>query len=103
MEVETRKDLVELLRAVISQSIPEADFWKRFDLLANRSSDAWTALVHEVATHYWGNFHSRNLLGMKVKPDPYQVQQGQEELNLIADGLGGCWPIEELKRRLNDV
>jgi hypothetical protein len=31
------------------------------------------------------------------------VQQGKEQLNLIAEGLDRDWPIEELKRKLDDV
>jgi hypothetical protein len=60
-------------------------------------------LAFESATHYWGNFHVRNLLFIRVKPNRHQLLQGQDELNLIADALDGNWPLPELKRRLNDI
>ena len=60
-------------------------------------------MAHETATHYWGNFHSRNILLIPVKPDKYQVMQGQNELNLIAEGLEMDWSASELKQKLDDV
>jgi len=103
MAIDTNKELAELLRAAARQTVAEPDFWDRFKTLADPSRDPVAAVAHETATHYWGNFHSRNLLLMKVKPDRYQVQQGQEELGLIAEGLEGGWSVSELKRRLKDI
>jgi hypothetical protein len=60
-------------------------------------------MAHETAIPYWGNFHGRNLLLMKVRPDSYQLEQGREELNLIADGLDHNWSASELKQKLKDI
>ena len=103
MAIDTHKELAELLRAAACQMVSESDFWNRFERLADPSNDPIAAVAHETATHYWGNFHSRNLLMMKTKPDRYQMQQGQEELNLLAEGLEGGWSVSELKRRLQDI
>ncbi len=97
------KELAELLRTAARQAISESEFWDRFKNLADPSSDPMAAVAHETATHYWGNFHARNLLMIRVQPDRYQVQQGQEELSLIAEGLEGGWSVSELKRRLRDI
>jgi hypothetical protein len=97
------KELATLLRAAAKQTISESDFWERLKWLSDPHCDPIAAIAYETATHYWGNFHSRNLLLIKVKPDPYQLQQGQDELNLIADGLEANWPLVEFERRLNDI
>ncbi len=103
MELETRKKLATLLRAAANQSISESDFWEEFNSLTDPMQEPVAGLAYETAVHYWGNFHARNLLLMRVKPDKYQLQQGQEELNLIADGLEGNWPASELESKLKDI
>ncbi len=103
MAIDIKKELAELLRAAARQTVSETDFWDRFKKVADPSTDSIAAVAHETATHYWGNFHSKNLLMMKTKPDPYQLQQGQEELNLIAEGLEGGWSVFDLKQRLQDM
>jgi hypothetical protein len=90
------------LRAVRA-SISEGEFWKKFKSLEVPADDPMAKIAYENATHFWGHFHERNLLLMRSKPDRYQVQQGKEQLNLIAEGLDQDWPIEELKRKLDDV
>ena len=101
MEYKTRQEFATLLRAATSRSIPEKDFWGQLKRLAD--DNPYYGMAFESATHYWGNFHQRNLLLIPVKPDRYQVLQGQNELNLIADGVEGNWPSDELKRKLKDI
>ena len=103
MAIETNEGLAVLLRAAASQTISESEFWDRFKEAAEPSRNPVAALALEVATHYWGNFHSKNLLLMKVKPDRYQVEQGQEELNLIADGIEAGSELPVLKAKLKDI
>ncbi len=103
MELDVRKKFAALLRAAATQAIPEKDFWAQFRSLVDPVREPAAGLAYESATHYWGNFHERNLFFIRVKPDRYQVQQGQNELNLIADALDGNWPVSELKRKLKDI
>jgi hypothetical protein len=103
MEPDTKKGFADLLRAAASQTISESDFWDNFNRLESSADDPIAKIAYETATHFWGNFHERNLLLMRSKPDRHQVQQGKEQLNLIAEGLAGDWPVSELKRRLNDI
>jgi hypothetical protein len=103
MVVETRKRFADLLRAAASQQISESGFWDTFKGLELPADDPIARFAYESATHFWGNFHERNLLLMRSKPDRHQVQQGRDHLNLIADGLDGDWPASELKRRLDDI
>lgn len=103
MELEQKKTMVRLLREAASRTIEEGVFWDQFKPLVGDLSDSTAGLAYESAVHYWGNFHERNLLFIPVKPDRYQVQQGQNELTLIADALQGDWSVPELKRRLKDI
>jgi len=75
----------------------------QFNGLVDPVHESIAGLAFESATHYWGNFHQRNLFFIRVKPDRFQLQQGQNELNLIADALDGNWPISELERKLKDI
>ena len=103
MELETKKHFADLLRAAGSQAISESDFWDKFNGLESPANDPIAKVAYETAIHFWGNFHERNLLLMRSEPDRHQVQQGKEQLNLIAEGLEGDWPVSELRRRLQEI
>jgi hypothetical protein len=70
--------------------------WDQFKIGGNLA-DPIAGSAHESAVHYWGNFHEKNLLLIPVKPDRYQVRQGQVELNLMADALDENWSASDLK------
>lgn len=103
MEKECQERLAALLRAAAARGVSERDFWDQFRPLASAVGPPLAGIINETATHYWGNFHSRNILFIPVKPDVYQLMQGQDELNLIAEGLEQNWPVAELKRKLKDI
>ena len=99
----TKTRFCELLRAAASQSISEAEFWDNFNRLEYPANDATLKIAYDVATHFWGNFHERNLLFIRAKPDRHQLQQGKDQLNLIAEALEAGWSVSELQRRLDDI
>ena len=103
MDRDTQTKLAALLRRAAAQTVSEDEFWSQFKVLVDPFTDPFAGMAHETATHYWGNFHSRNLLLIPVKPNVYQVAQGKEALNLIAEGLEHDWPLAELERRLDDI
>ncbi len=103
MDLDIRKQFADLLRAAASQTISEQDFWDKFKTLEVSANDTFSNVAFETATHFWGNFHERNLLLIRTKPDRYQVQQGKEHLSLIAEGLEKDWSPSELIRRLKDI
>jgi len=103
MELDIKKQLAYLLRAAASQTISESDFWEKFNNVKTPANDPFARIAYETAIHFWGNFHERNLLLMRTEPDSHQVQQGKEQLNLIAEALEGDWPFSELSRRLEDI
>jgi hypothetical protein len=103
MNIETKHDFANLLRAAASQAISETEFWEKLKNLEAPADDPMAKIAYEGATHFWGNFHERNLLFMRSKPDRYTLQQGREQLNLIAEALDGDWLTEELERKLDDL
>ena len=102
MAMNRKRQLAAILRAAAKQTIAESDFWTQFEALTD-SHDPIEALAYEPVIHYWGNFHQINIFGFKAKPNKNQVQQGQEELNLLADALEGDWTAEETLQKLNDI
>ncbi len=103
MEQHLKQKLATLLRAAATQTVPEREFWAQFKTLVDPAGEPVAGLAYESATHYWGNFHERNVFLIRVKPDRYQLVQGQNELNLIADALDNNWPLSELQLKLKDV
>jgi hypothetical protein len=103
MGLEQKKLMAKLLREAALRTIEEKLFWEQFKPVVGDFSDPIAGLAYESAVHYWGNFHMRKLLLMRVSPNRYQLQQGQDELNLIADALDGDWPYSSLKEKLDDI
>ncbi len=103
MDLEDRRSLATLLRRAAAQTISESEFWAQFDALSARVKEPEVGIARDTAVHYWGNFHARNILLIPVKPNRGQLEQGRNELNLIAEGLEAGWELEVLEERLNDI
>lgn len=103
MERDIQRKLAALLRAASAQTIAEEEFWAQFKDLVDPVRESIAGLAYESAIHYWGNFHDRNPFLISVKPDRYQLLQGKDELNLIADALDNNWPVPELRQKLKDI
>jgi hypothetical protein len=102
--VEERKQLAVLLRRAAAQSIPEDEFWAEFNALSDRLKGPVVEVALESATHYWGNFHARSIFFLiPVKPNRGQLEQGMDELNLIADGLDAGWELSVLEEKLKEI
>ena len=103
MDKNVQTKFASLLRAAAARGVSEDDFWKQFDALIDPFADPFAGVAYETATHYWGNFHAKNILMIPVTPNRHQVAQGQDALNLIAEALERDWPVEELKQKLHDI
>jgi len=102
--LEERKQLAALLRRAAAQTIPEYDFWAQFNALSQRIKEPVVEVALESATHYWGNFHERSIFFLiPLKPKRGQLEQGKNELNLIADGLDAGWELPVLEEKLKTV
>jgi hypothetical protein len=102
MAMNKKMQLAEILRSAARLTIAETDFWDQLKTLMD-SHDPIDALAYESSVHYWGNFHERNILLIRTKPDKGALSQGRDELNLLADAYEGDWPADEVKRRLRDI
>ena len=105
MELETRNMLAALLRNAAGRTISETEFWTELRaVLNNNTKDPIVQLAWESATHYWGNFHRKSIFFfIPLKPNRGQLEQGKNELNLIADGLEAGWEFPVLAAKLKDI
>jgi len=95
-----RKQLAALLRRAAAQTIPEADFWTEFNALSERIEEPVVEVALESATHYWGTFHERSIFFLiPPKPKRGQLEQGKNELKLIADNLDAGWDLPVLEEK----
>ena len=55
--------------------------------------------VYDDIIHYSGEFHHRNILGFRAKPDRYQLAQYRQEFRDIAEALRTGLPLREAKKK----
>jgi hypothetical protein len=103
MNMNTRKEIVETLRQAADGTIPEQLFWEKFKSWRRSESDPrfMTAWYH--ADEYWGNFHARNIFLIPVKPNKYQLKQGQDILRILAQAFEEDWHQDRIEKALNDI
>ena len=102
--MEDRQKLAALLREAAAQTISEGRFWADFNALCERIREPVVEVAMESAIHYWGAFHERSVFFfVPLKPNPGQVEQGRNELNLIAEGLEAGWTVSVLEGRLKAI
>jgi hypothetical protein len=99
----TRAEIADTLRRAANGTIPEEEFWQRFDRWSATFDDARILITREQAEHYWGNFHARNIFFIRVKPDEGQLRQGREALNLLAQAFEEDWPEQRLEHELHEI
>jgi len=96
--------LAILLKGAAEQTISEETFWAEFNALSKQTKNPIIDIALESATHYWGNFHRRSIFFfIPCKPNPGQLLQGKNELNLIADALEHRWDLPLLEKRLKNI
>ena len=103
MNFTERERLAVLLRKAAALTITESEFWPELKTFSERVKEPIVEVASESATHYWGNFHQRNILLIPVKPDNGQLEQGRNRLALIAQALEGDWALDELEARLKEI
>jgi hypothetical protein len=100
MDDATRNQIAECLESLANQQAWNPDVWQRcYDLVcANSNSDELLAYVHDDIIHYSGEFHSRNILGSRVKPDRYQLEHYRQEFRDIAASLRARRSLADAKK-----
>ena len=98
-----RAKAVRLFQAVADAQVSESDFWAQMDPLFHEVDDPIIALAYEEAHHYWGNFHQRNVLSMRRKPDLKLVAQGRELFRTFARALEEHWPEKKVEEAMKHI
>jgi hypothetical protein len=94
-----RLEIAAVLEAIADHTGWSDDLWSQFRALMERAEvDGILADADEELNHYGGEFNSRNLLLIRVKPDEIQVRGYKSEFRQLADAIrtGTTW--EEYKR-----
>jgi len=78
---------------------PEA--WQQcYELVsANMKADGLLEYVHDDLIHYDGLFHSRNILGFRVKPDRRELERFRQEFRDVASSLRARLSLQDAQNK----
>jgi|SRR5271156_1273880 len=101
MNDETRCHVADCLENLASQDSWNSDAWRQcYDLVsANMDRDELLGYVHDDIIHYDGLFHSRNILGFRVKPNHSQLEQYRQEFRDIARSLRSHLSLHDAQKK----
>jgi hypothetical protein len=98
-ESELRLQVADLLDLIAAQPCWSDELWLRFEALLNCTHNrGLLSHAQEELIHYSGEFNSRNLLLIPVKPNAARVSEHKEELRQIADALRSGTTWDEYKQ-----
>jgi len=70
IEDATRREIAERLDELADQQQWNPELWKRcYELVGAHHDNELLSYIHDDLIHYSGMFHSRKLLGFRVKPN----------------------------------
>lgn len=89
MDDQTRALVAYSLDNLASQESWNADAYSKCYewVSANMKADELLGHVHDDLVHYDGLFHSRNILGFRVKPDKMELEEFRQEFRDVASSL----------------
>ena len=94
-----RLEIAAVLDAIASHSGWSDELWSKFNALLEQADvGGILAYAYEEVVHYSGEFNSRNLLMIRVKPDEIQVRGYKAEFRQIADAIRSGTTWDEYKR-----
>lgn len=101
MDDETRRHLADCLENLASQESWNSDAWRQcYEFVsANMDGDDLLEYVHDDIVHYDGLFHSRNILGFRVKPDRSQLEQYRQEFRDVASSLRAGLSLQDAQKK----
>jgi hypothetical protein len=100
MDDVTRNDVAEHLERLAGQAEWNPELWQRcYDLVGANQDNELLEFVHDDLIHYDGVFHSRNILGFRVKPDRHQLEQYRQEFRDIAAALRSSMSLSEARKK----
>ena len=100
MEDATRKEIADRLDELADQQQWNPELWQRcYDLVDAHHDNELLSYIHDDLVHYSGEFHSVNLLGLRAKPDRYQMENYRQEFRGIASALRENLSLNEAKQK----
>jgi hypothetical protein len=100
MEDATRNEIADCLDELADKQEWDAEIWQRcYNLVGAHRDNELLAYIHDDLVHYSGGFHSVNLLGFRVKPDRYQMENYRQEFRGIASALRERLSLNEAKKK----
>lgn len=100
MDNPTRNAVAAALENLASQESWNSEVWQHcYDLVKVNWENELLAYVHDDLIHYEGAFHSRNLLGFRVKPNPHELDDYRCEFRAIAAALRAELSLVDAKRK----
>jgi len=100
MEDATRNAIANLFDELADQQQWNPELWQRcYDLIRAHPDNELLAYIQDDLVHYSGEFHSRNLLGFRVKPDRYQMENYKQEFRGIASALREHLSLKEAQKK----
>ena len=100
MDDATRNEVVECLERLADQTVWNSELWQRcHDLVRANWDNELLEYVYDDVVHYSGLFHSRNIVGFRVKPDRRELERYRQEFRDIAAALRSSIPLSEAKKK----
>ncbi|MFB3813575.1 MAG: hypothetical protein ACE14L_05640 [Terriglobales bacterium] len=88
MDDAARNVVAECLECLADHQDWNPALWKRcYELVKAHGENELPEYVRDDLIHYAGEFHSRNILGIRVKSDRYQLEQYRQEFRDVASAL----------------
>jgi hypothetical protein len=96
----TRNEVAECLECLADQAVWNPELWRRcYDLVGINWDNELLKYVHDDLIHYDGVFHSRNILGFRVKPNRSELEHYGQEFRDIAAALRLSMSLSEAKKK----
>ncbi len=100
MDETTRNEVAQCLELLAGQEVWNPELWQRcHDLVKANWNNELLKYVYDDVVHYSGEFHSRNILGFRVKPDRRQLEDYRYEFRSIAAALRSSMPLSEAEQK----
>jgi hypothetical protein len=100
MDEATRNEVAACLEGLAGQEAWNPEVWQRcYELVKANCENELLEYVHDDVIHYSGLFHSRNILGFRVKPDRHQLENYRYEFRSIAAALRSSMPLSEAEKK----
>jgi hypothetical protein len=98
MDQASRNEVAESLERLSDQTKWNPDLHKRcYDLVRAHWDNELLKYIHDDLIHYDGMFHSRNILGFRVKPNRHELEDYRHEFRSIAAALRAGLSLADAK------